>query len=170
MPINTILNTEDPYSSLTKEVRKLVDKYAPLKTKKVRGNHAPFMNTELSKAIKNRSRLKNKWNNFKSRENFVAYKKSKKICKKMTENSRRAYFKDVTSNGVMTNPEFWRVVKPLLANKGIYDSGTIILDENGTLITEEKKLVKHFNDHYINIVETTTDIAPRILYQGYYLI
>ena len=148
LPINTILDTEDPYSSLTKEVRKLIDKNAPLKTKKVRGNHAPFMNKELSKAIKNRSRLKNKWNNFKSRENFVAYKNSKKFCKKLTENSRRDYFKDVTSNGVMTNREFWRVMKPMLTNKGIYDSGTIILEENGALIKEEKKLVEIFNDHY----------------------
>ena len=64
LSVNTILNTEDPYRSLTEQVRKLVDKHAPLKTKKVRGNHAPFMNKELSKAIMNRSRLKNKWNQF----------------------------------------------------------------------------------------------------------
>ena len=47
----------------------------------------------------------------------------------------------------MTNREFWRVMKPMLTNKGIYDSGTIILEENGTLIKEEKKLVEIFNDH-----------------------
>ena len=41
-----------------------------------------------------------------------------------------------------------------------YDSGTIILKENGTLIKEEKKLVEIFNDHYINIVQTTTGITP----------
>ena len=51
-------------------------------------------------------------------------------------------------------------MKPLLTNKGIYDSGTIILEENGALINEEKKLVEIFDDHYINIVETTTGIAP----------
>ena len=54
----------------------------PLKTKKVRGNHAPFMNKELRKAIMNRSRLKNKWNNYKSRENFLDYTRAKKLCKK----------------------------------------------------------------------------------------
>ena len=110
----------------------------PLKTKKVRGNHAPFMNKELSKAIMNRSRLKNKWNNYKSREIFLDYTRAKKLCKKLTENSRRGYFKEVTSNGVMTNHEFWRVMKPMLTNKGIYDSGTIILEENGALIKEER--------------------------------
>ena len=60
----------------------------------------------------------------------------------------------------MTNREFWRVMEPMLTNKGIYDSGTIILKENGALIKEEKKLVELFNEHYINIVESTTGTAP----------
>ena len=61
------------------------------------------------------------------------------------------YFKDVTtSNGVITNREFWRVMKPMLTNKGIYDSGTIILEENaknranstklGIFLTESAKI------------------------------
>ena len=40
--------------------------------------HAPFMNKELSKAIMNKSRLRNKYLKWSSRENFLAYKKVKK--------------------------------------------------------------------------------------------
>ena len=60
----------------------------------------------------------------------------------------------------MTNSEFWRVMKPMLTNKGIYDSDTIILEEKWRT-KQEKKLVEIFNDHYINIVETTTGIVPK---------
>ena len=35
----------------------LVNKHAPLKFKTLRGNHAPFMNKELQKAIYTRSKL-----------------------------------------------------------------------------------------------------------------
>ena len=46
-------------------------------------------------------------------------------------------------------------MKPLLTNKGVMSSNTIILEENGALVSEEDKLVDIFNDYYINIVEKT---------------
>ena len=46
------------YRNLSSAFRKLIDKYAPLKTKVQRGNTAPFMNQQLQKAIYTRSRLK----------------------------------------------------------------------------------------------------------------
>ena len=53
------LQFDDPdenYSFLTREFSKIVDKHAPLRKKFIRGNHAPFMNKELRKAIYTRSR------------------------------------------------------------------------------------------------------------------
>ena len=46
------------YRNLSSDIRRLVDKHAPLKTKVQRGNTAPFMNQQLQKAIYTRSRLK----------------------------------------------------------------------------------------------------------------
>ena len=47
------------YDSLVNKFSELVNKHAPLKSKTLRGNHAPFMNKEFQKAIYTRSRLKN---------------------------------------------------------------------------------------------------------------
>ena len=58
------LQSDDPnnnYSFLTREFSKIVEKHAPLRKKFIRGNHAPFMNKELRKAIYTRSRLCNKF-------------------------------------------------------------------------------------------------------------
>ena len=55
----------------------------------------------------------------------------------------------------MTNRTFWKTMKPLMTNKGVMSSGTIIIEENGVLVSDEKELVNIFNDHYINIVENT---------------
>ena len=41
-----------------------------------------------------------------------------------------------------------------MTNKGEMNSGAIILEENGELISDESKLVDIFNDFYVNIVET----------------
>ena len=67
----------------------LINKHAPLKTKFLRGNNAPFMTKQLRKAIMNRSRLTNKYNKWKSRENFLKLEESRKIVKELTFSAKK---------------------------------------------------------------------------------
>ena len=54
-------NDEQQYHIFTLIFRRVLDKHAPLKMKKLRGNQIKFMTKELRKAIIDRSRLKNKY-------------------------------------------------------------------------------------------------------------
>ena len=63
--------------TFTSIFRKVLDKHAPLKMKKLRENQAKFMTKELKKVITDRSRFKNKYLKWRSRENFLEYKKAK---------------------------------------------------------------------------------------------
>ena len=68
------------------------------------------MTKELSKAIMNRSKLKNRYTKWPSRENFLALKKQKNICKNLKKKTKKNYFSKITSNGVMGNKHFWNTV------------------------------------------------------------
>ena len=92
-----IYKSEAPYSKLTEIFQEIIQKHLPLKSKQVRGNHAPFMNKELSKVIMNKSRLRNKYLKWPSRENFLAYKKVKKKCNTLTRKTKKRT-KTKTSN------------------------------------------------------------------------
>ena len=82
----------------------VLDKNAPIKKKKtVIGNEAPFMTNELSKAIMKRFKLKNRYTKWPSRENFLAFKKQKNICKYHNKKMKKTYFSRITSKGVMGN-------------------------------------------------------------------
>ena len=70
-------NHNDKFPAFANVFRYVLDKHAPLETKTIRGNHAPFMTKNLSKAIMNRSRLRSKYLKWRSRENFLEYKKEK---------------------------------------------------------------------------------------------
>ena len=63
------------YNNLLTMLQKVLNKHAPLKSRVIRGNQAPFMNKELSKAIMRRSQLETKYN--KADKN--AYIRSSKI-------------------------------------------------------------------------------------------
>ena len=75
--LGDIYKTKDSYSKLTEIISEVLEKHAPTKSKIIRGNQAPFMNKKLSKSIMDKSRIKNKYLKWPSRENVLAYKKIK---------------------------------------------------------------------------------------------
>ena len=86
------------YDDLTNIFRSTLDSHAPLKQKQVRGNQAPFMTKELSKAIMARSRMKNKNNKWSSTKNFLAIKQIKNKCTNLTKTAKKQYFAKSAEN------------------------------------------------------------------------
>ena len=124
-------NGEQQYDIFTSIFRRVLHKYAPLKMKKLRRNQAKFMTKELRKAIMDRSRLKNKYLKWPSRENILAYKKGKNIYNSLNNKVKKDFFKKIIS-----------------------------IDINGNIVEDEQKLTKEFNSHYTNIAKTTSGKPP----------
>ena len=139
------------------------------------------MNKELSKAIMEKSRLRNRHLKYPSRENFSAYKNIKNKCNNLLKQSKKKYIKDISNKGAATSKSFWNTVKPFITHKGIQtnDNMTTEVEKNEQievkglhekvdirtkdLIKDEKILVEMFNKHYINIAEKASGIAPKVL-------
>ena len=151
---------DDCYDNFTNSFRNLVDKHAPLKTKLARGNSAPFMTRELKKAIYTRTRLKNKLNKWPTNQNEKNYKKQRNKCVSLRKKAIRQHFKDATAGGLISNQDFWKLVKPFLSNKGGLVGDDISLVHNNQIVTDDYKLTEILNNHYINIVEKTSGQKP----------
>ena len=127
------MSANDPnvkYKSITKNVLERIDKHAPLKKKFVRGNQAPFINIDLQKAIRTRTRLKNKYWRDPSRENVVVYKKQRNLCVSIGRKSITNYLNKFSDKGLETNKSFWKFSNPFLINKGtLTDCDITIVDE-----------------------------------------
>ena len=106
-------------------------------TKVQRGNTAPFMNQQLQKAIYTRSRLKKRLNKNPSAENRTNFKKQRNKCVSLRKKAIKSHFKEATKNGIMSNKEFWDLVKPFLSNKGGLTSSDISLVRNDTIVTDD---------------------------------
>ena len=104
--------------------------YAPLKQKSLRGNHALFMTRELSKAVMTKSKVKHSYVKWPSRENFVAYKKAKNKCNSLTRKAKMKFFKEATKGGMMSNRTFWKTVKSFLENKGCMTNDGINIEKD----------------------------------------
>ena len=112
-----IYKTDDSYSKLTEILSEVLEKHAPLKTKTIRGYQAPFMNKNLSKVIITKSRIRNKYLKWPSRENFLAFNSIKNKCNNLLKKSKKKYFLENANEGSVSSKLFWNTVKPFISNK-----------------------------------------------------
>ena len=125
------------FSTFTETFRRVLDKNARLKTKRVRGNQSPFMTKELSKAVMNKSKTRNKHIKWSSRENFLAMKRAKNYCNNLTRTTKKNFFQRVTKSGFANNKKCWNTVKPFLTNKGFLNKDNISTKVNDDLVTNK---------------------------------
>ena len=74
------LNENAKYKDFESIFINTLHKHAPMKENFVRANSAPYINKNISKAIMNRSRLKNKFVREHNKENRTAYNKQRNYC------------------------------------------------------------------------------------------
>ena len=117
---------------------KILDNHTPLKKKYVRGNHSPFMNKSLSKAIMIRTRLRNIFLKDRGEENKINCNKQRNLCVTLLRKSKREYYQNLSVENVCDNKKIWKVVKPLLSNKIMSSEKKRLVE--GTKI--KKKMIK----------------------------
>ena len=80
---STLLNLDNVnmnYDEFKDIFMQILNKYAPMKKKCIRGNNARFMNKTLCKAFMHISKLKNKFNKIPTEDNKILYKKQRNFC------------------------------------------------------------------------------------------
>ena len=155
-----IFDTNSTYDNLVGLIVSLLDKYAPMKKKLIRGNQSRFMNKNLSKAIMKRSSLRSKYLKDSTKINILNYKTQRNLCVSLKRRAIKEDFQKTTSNLKGKSKPFYDLIKPYLTNKGALCSNDITLLENNNLISDERELADIFNDYYINIVEYTSGKVP----------
>ena len=130
-----------------------LNRQAPLKTKTVRGNHAPFITKEFRKEVMIRSKLKNRYYKNRTEENKRLYNRQKNYCVSLLKRIKRAYFENLDDKQISDSRKFWKIVSPHFSNKGSAKS-TFTLIEDDKIISEESKTAQLFNDYYSQIVST----------------
>ena len=107
-----------------------------------------FMNKELSKAIMNRTRLRNK---FLKNENRKRYLKQRNYCVSLLRKTKRNYYSNLNEKNIIDNKKFWKTVIPFLSDK-VPSNEKITLVENDEIITSEKETADVLNNFFSNII------------------
>jgi len=144
------LDNSGNFSKFNKGFKTVLDKHAPVKVTKIRGNTKPHINKVLRKEIMKRSRLKNKANKSKNVDDFKKYKTQRNLVTNLNKKLKKSYFKTKLPKGKNVK-DFWNFCKPYFTNKVICKDDNIILVEENEIIRENSKISETFNDYFVNI-------------------
>ena len=115
---NIVLETNcNPSECLSKhidEIQKVVDKHAPLKTKILNGKQAPYMNSELRKAINVKNMLRRKYYKYPTPDKWEKFRTQRNKVNSLKRKSMKQYFYD-RCEGDKANKngkQFWDTIKP----------------------------------------------------------
>ena len=97
------------YEIFLQRCKEALDIRAPLKSKYLRSNNSPFMNKNISKAIMDRTRLRNKFLKIRSIECKLAYNKQRNYCVSLIRHTKREYYNNLDHKYVIDNKTFWKI-------------------------------------------------------------
>ena len=139
------------YDTFQTIVMRVLDHHAPLKKKYLRANNLPFMNKALSKAVMNRSRLRNKFLKDPSGINKINYTKYRNYCTRLFRKEKKSYYSNLDMNLITDNRKFWKTIKPLFSEKH-FSSNKIILLDGDEIISNDADVARKFNSFFSNVV------------------
>ena len=108
---------------------------------------------QYSKAIMNRTRLRNICCKDSTADNLKAYKKQRNKCFNILRQAKKDYYKDLHIKDFTDNRNFWRSVKLLFSDK-VKTSSTILLMENEKIVSEDRAVVDILNEYFSTISES----------------
>ena len=146
------LSNESPSLDLYVDICiRALDVYAPKKKKYLRANSSPFMNKVISKAVMDRTRLRNNILKNRSAENKLAYNRQKNYYVSLTRKSKRDYYNNLDNRNVTDNKLFWKTVKPFFSDKGPMRQKISVIEKDKTL-GNNKEISEIFNNFSSSIV------------------
>ena len=141
------------YSSFETAFDRVLDKHAPVKKKYVRANDKPFMTRALRKATMLRSRLRNKYNEDRTAENWNKFRKQRNSCVKLFRKEKRNYYNNLDISHITDNKKFWKTVKPFFSDKS-HSNNKIVLTEGEKIISNDVEVAETMNEFFVTVTDS----------------
>ena len=124
----------------------VIDKTAPFKTKKVKGNTQKWFDSEVLEELNTRGKLFQKFKKSRLHINKELFNKVKYEALKLTETKKQASVKEKVSESIGKPKELWEFLKYLgMPNKTLI-SNFNVMEDNDTLTYDTRSISKVFKN------------------------
>ncbi|KAJ8735149.1 hypothetical protein PYW08_014399 [Mythimna loreyi] len=128
-PLQEASTVDDKVNIFNNVVTKLYDTHAPVRRVKLKRPPAPWMNSEIQKAMRQRDRAFRKFKKNRSEDNWAFFKTARNRCNQMIRNAKRRHILHNISSS--SSADIWKFLRTLGIGKPAHSDlpNTIGLDE-----------------------------------------
>ena len=140
------------YETFEKMFLSTLNLHAPLKKKIIRGNHAPYFNRNIRKAMMKRNELHTKFNKTHDEADKGNYRRQRKLVSKLLLREKKKYYHNLDDKVILDNKNFWKHIKSSFSDEVICGQ-KITLVSNDNIISadqEQADVFKSFFDEAVN--------------------
>ncbi len=119
-------DVDDQYFFFNTMYSNITNEHVPLKTRNVKSNPPPFMNSAHRKAIMNKARLQHRKERLPNETNWENVRVQRNLTTKLKYKSARIYFHEMCgADGKSDARTFYSTLRPFYSNKPPKTSGTL---------------------------------------------
>ena len=144
---NNLSKQNNSFEKFQKTCLTVLHLVTPVKHKFRTANQTPFMNKKLNRAIKIRSKLRNKFLNRRSLTDENVYNKQIN-----TRLKKRQLYSNLNVNNAVDGKKFWKTIKTFFSDKSS-NSEKISSIEKDRVIFDDSKIAEIFNQYFSNTVQ-----------------
>ena len=138
----------------------VIDKIAPLKEIRVKGNSKPWFDAEVIDRIQVKDKLRKKYNKTKLQIDYDNFKNAQKQAKKIVKRKKCDFVKNELRENIAKPSKLWTTLKSIGLPSKSKDESKICLKENETMFFEPKETSRIFKNFYENLAQSLVDKLP----------
>ncbi len=140
---------EDAWNYFYSELTHVIDKHAPWKEIKVKGQHLPWISSDLINLFKQRDKAWKSYRETKDTADWEKYRPLRNLCKTKTGNAKSDFYENQLSENMHNPKQFWKNMNNILnkSNKSISTQ----LRFNNNIIQDPLVISNIFNHHFTSV-------------------
>ena len=147
-------DVNEAYSNFFQKLMTVIDKIAPYKSKRVKGNTQKWFDGEVLEKLNLRNKLFKKFKKSRLHIDKELYKKSKYDALKLIASKKQAFFEEKLSETIGKPKELWESLKSLGMPKRTVISNFNAIEENDTLTYDTRSISKIFKNFFSNLAKS----------------
>ena len=148
------------YENFIQKLMSVIDKLAPFKTKRVKGNSQEWFDGEVLESIALRDKLFKKFKHSKLNVDKEIYNKARNKSRRLILQKKREYFKNKLKQNIVEPTDLWETVKSLDLSKKFSVVQTNAIGDNKRLKCDSKTAAQTFAKFYSNLSESLLKNLP----------
>ncbi len=137
---------DDPMWFYNPMHRDILDSHATLKSRIIRPNQPPYLNSALRKAAHRKAQLENKKNCFPNNINFEKFRVQRNKTTSIRRKAIKDFYNENCNQNCRTEPNYYKAAKLFMGSKGGYNAvGSIQLMKMAMTMTMTLKILYEEN-------------------------